>query len=238
MNVSTARCATPSRKGVDLASSPLLSLARMCRGAPTTIAALALALLPAVARADVCPSILAGSCWTLGEATLGAVSSASQAGKSVRCTLRCRTLSSGVLILRDDGTYSSPASTATATCPSGEVAIPDEEGVVRQKRGKLLLEPSNLDEFGAALDACVGRDVSIRRYRTTVRIADDGLSLSGVTKLRLLTPGRAPITTRVTARFTATRAETVRPAAAASPSPRARELPACSIDLEPRCVTD
>ena len=202
------------------------------------IAALALAVLQqaAVSRADDCPSNLAGSCWTLGEATLGAVSSGSAAGRSVRCTLRCRAPGSGVLVLRDDGTYSSPASTATVTCPSGQVAIPDEEGVVREKRGKLLLEPSNLDEFGAALDACAGRDVSVRRYRTTILIAEDGQSLSGVTKLRLLTPGRVPVTTRVIERFTATRAQTAGPAA--SPSVRARELPACSIDLEPRCVTD
>ena len=204
------------------------------------IAALALALLPpaAVSRADDCPSNLAGSCWTLGEATLGAVSSGSAQGRSVRCTLKCRAAGGGVLILRDDGTYSSPASTATATCPSGQVIIPDEEGVVRQRRGKLLLEPRNLAEFGAALDACAGRDVSVRRYRTTVRIADDGQSLSGVTKLRVLTPGGVPVTTRVIVRFTATRVPTTSPAAAASSSARARELPACSIDLQPRCVSD
>ena len=204
------------------------------------IAALALALLPpaAVSRADDCPSNLAGSCWTLGEATLGAISSGSSAGRSVRCTLKCRAAGGGVLVLRDDGTYSSPASTATVTCPSGQVAIPDEEGVVRQKRGKLLLEPANLAEFGAALDACAGRDVSVRRYRTTISIAADGQSLSGVTKLRLLTPGRVPVTTRIIDRFTATRVRTAIRAPAASASARARRLPACSIDLEPRCVSD
>lgn len=203
------------------------------------IAALAVALLQAaVSRADECPSNLAGSCWTFGEATLGAVSSGSAAGRSVRCTLKCRAAGSGVLVLRDDGTYSSPASTATVTCPSGQVAIPDEEGVVREKRGKLILEPSNLHEFGAALDACAGRDVSVRRYRTTISIAADGQSLSGVTKLRLLTPGRAPVTTRIIDRFTATRVRTAIRAPAASASARARRLPACSIDLEPRCVSD
>ena len=190
------------------------------------LAALAIAVLPpaAASHAGDCPSVLSGSCWTLGEATLAAVSSASEAGGSVRCTLRCRATSSGVLILRDDGTYSSPAGTAAATCPSGEVAIPDEEGVVRQKRGRLLLEPTNLDEFGAALDACAGRDVSVRRYRTTVRLAEDGRSLVGVTKLRLLTPGRVPVTTRVLERFTATRAS---PALAVPARPRARKLPVC-----------
>ena len=203
------------------------------------IAALALALLPSsgVSRAGVCPSELAGSCWTLGEATLATVASGSAGSQSVRCALRCRALGSGVLVLRDDGTYTSPSSTATVTCGSDEVAIPDERGVVRQKRGKLLLAPGNLDELGAALDACAGRDVSIRRYRTMVRITDDGLSLSGVTKLKLLTPGRVPITTRVTERFTATRVPAASPAAPPSP-PRARALPVCSIDLEPRCVTD
>jgi hypothetical protein len=195
--------------------------------------ALALLSSAAVSRADECPSDLAGSCWTLGEATLGAVSSGSALGRTVRCTLRCRAAAGGVLVLRDDGTYSIPASSATVACPSGQVAIPDEEGVVRQRRGKLSLEPSNLDELGAALDACAGRDVSIRRYRTTVRIADDGQSLSGVTRGRVLTTGRVPITTKVIARFTATRTDTSVPL-----SRRARELPACTIDLEPRCVTE
>jgi hypothetical protein len=200
------------------------------------IGALALAVLltPAVPRADVCPTLVSGSCWTLGQATLGAVSSGSAAGQSVRCTLRCRTASNGVLILRDDGTYTSPSSAAAVTCPSGQVAIPDEEGIVREKRGKLLLQPSNLGEFGAALDACAGRDVSVRRYRTTLHIADDGQSLSGVTRVRVVTPGRIPVTTKVIARFTATRALTASPAR----SRRARQLPVCSIDLEPRCVTD
>lgn len=199
------------------------------------IAALALALLAptAVSRADDCSGDLTGGCWNLGEATVAAVSSGSAVGRTVRCTLRCRAPAGGVLVLRGDNTYSFPGSTATATCPSGQVAIPDEEGVVRQKRGKLVLEPSNLDELGAALDACAGRDVSIRRYRTTVRIADDGQSLGGVTKVRVLAPGRVPVTTKVIARFTATRTDTSVPL-----SRRARELPACTIDLEPRCVTE
>jgi hypothetical protein len=198
------------------------------------IAALALALLASVSRADICPSPLAGRCFAVDVATVGVVSSGSSAGQSVRCTLRCGIQGGGVLVLRADGTYTSPAGTASGICPSGQVAIPAEKGVVREKRGKLVLEPSNLDELGAALDACAGRELSIRRYRTTARIEEDGHVLLGVTKVRLVTPGRVPVTTRVTERF---RAFLV-PAGPAFSSPRARTLPACSIDLEPRCVTD
>jgi len=144
-----------------------------------------------------------------------------------------------VIILRDDGTYSMPASTATLECrPGFAIEVPDEEGPIREKRGKLILEPSNLPALDEFFDTCVGREVVIRRYRTTLRYAENGTKLTGVAKLRVVAVGKIPITTRAIERFTATWVPTSQPALASSASPRARELPTCSPDLRTRCVTD
>jgi hypothetical protein len=190
---------------------------------------------PPEARA-ICPRILAGSCWVVDGSTTRGVGSASADGQSVRCSLRCYAAGGAVLILNDDGTYSAPAPAPTITCPSGTVELPDEAGHVRERRGKLVLEPSNLAALDAAFDACGGRDSTIRRYRTTLRLGADGRTLSGISKVRIVTRARVPVTTTVKTRFTATRAITSRPAPAAAGS-RTGELPICAPDLEPRCVT-
>lgn len=212
----------------------------MLLGVRTVTAALSLAALvaPAVSRAVVCPSDLAGSCWIIGGTTINAVGSAAAGDRTVRCSLRCLA-AGGVLFLGDDGTYAAPAGAGVAatSCPSdATVAFPNDEGFVRRRRAKHILEPGTVAAFEAALGACIGRDLVIRRYRTTLRIAPDGTTLAGVTRLRYVIPGRAPVTTRVAARFTALRAESPTRASARSREPRA--LPPCSTELEPRCVTD
>ena len=218
----------------------LLSLAAMRPRARNMVAAVALTTLPAPSISGaICPSILAGSCYVVDGGTVSAGSAASAYGHSVQCSARCQAAGGATLILRDDRTYSAPPSTATFECrPGVAIAVPDEEGPIREKRGKLILEPSNLSELDAILDTCAEREIVVRRYRTTLRIAADGATLTGVSKLRTVAPGRIPVTTRVVERFTATRVPTAHPALAPSVSRRARALPACSPDLEPRCVTD
>ena len=209
----------------------------MSSHAHTAIAAFALAAAFAPSASAVeCPSAPAGTCWVVDGGTARGSSAASAYGASVRCAARCRFGGGAVIVLRDDGTYSQPPGTAGYECPAGAtIDVPDEQGPVVEKRGRLILEPADLGPLDEFLDACTGRDVSIRRYRTTLRIAADGRTLSGVTKVRTLTPGTVPIVTRAIQRFTATRAPTT-PASPASR--RARELPACSPALELRCVTD
>ena len=207
----------------------------MAPGARRLIAALVLAMLQSSSHAS-CPAIVPGSCWVVDAGTVSVVSAGSAYGQLVRCSLRCRAPGGPVLILRNDGTYSMPANTPAVTCGSGTtVAIPDEEGPIREKRGKLVLEPRDLTPIDALLGTCVGGDVLIRRYRTTLRLDADGTTLSGVSKARFVLAGRVPITNRVIQRFTAAR---VTADTAVSSSARARDLPPCSAELEPRCVTD
>jgi len=206
----------------------------MVRSALTAFA-LATALATSGARA-VCPDALAGSCWVVDGGIARGRSAASVYGRSVRCATRCRLSGGAVIVLRDDGTYSLPPRVSPFECRDGvAIDVPVEEGRVVEKRGRLVLEPSNVDALDAALDACAGGDVVVRRYRTALRIAADGATLSGIAKIRTLTPGPIPIVGRVVQRFTATRAVT---GPAASASRRTRELPPCSPDLAPRCVID
>jgi len=199
----------------------------------------ALALAAASASGAECPNGVAGSCWVVDGGTARGSSSASAYGRSVHCSARCRLAGGAVIVLRDDGTYSQPPNTTAYECPTGvTIDVPDEEGSIVEKRGKLILEPADLTPLDAFLDACTGRDVVIRRYRTTLRIAADGATLSGVAKARTLTPGAVPITSRAVQRFTATRVVPAPSALASPPSRRARELPACAADLKLRCVTD
>jgi hypothetical protein len=204
-----------------------------------TALALAMLLAPSGSRAS-CPAVVAGSCWVLDGIRVNGIGSASGSGRSVTCTLRCDVSGGATLILGDDGTYSwpLPEGAGVVTCASGAAVEPFvEEGSVRQKRGRLILEPTDLTRHDALLDACAGRDVTIRRYRTTVRIASDGTTLVGTSKIRSVTHAQGvPITTRVIERFSATRAPTS--PAIESALPRARPAPTCSADLEPRCVTD
>jgi len=206
----------------------------MSRRTRTALAALALAvaLAPSGSGAE-CPSGAAGTCWVVDGGTAHGSSAASAYGASVRCSARCRFAGGAIIILRDDGTYSQPPNTAGYECPTGvTIDVPDEQGPVVEKRGKLVLEPADLTPLTAFLAACAGREIAIRRYRTTLRIAADGATLSGITKVRTLTPGEVPIVTRATQRFTATRAPTT------LASRRGRELPACAPGLALRCVTD
>ena len=207
------------------------SRARRAIGALALLAALA----PSAHGAE-CPSVLAGTCWIVDGGTARGSSAAEAYGASVRCSARCRLGGGAVIVLRDDGTYSQPAGTAGYECPAGgTIDVPDEQGPIVEKRGRLILEPADPTPLDAFLDACVGRDVLIRRWRTTLRIAADGATLSGITKVRTLTPGAVPIVTRAVQRFTATRVPT---SLAARASRRARDLPDCAPDLRLRCVTD
>ena len=164
-------------------------------------------------------------------------SAASAYGRSVRCATRCRLGGGAAFVLRDDGTYALPPRVTPFECREGvTIDVPAEEGTIVEKRGRLVLRPANLAALDAALDACAGREVVVRRYRTTLRMTSDGTRLSGVVKMRTLTPGTIPVRGRVVQRFTATRVATQ---SAASPGfARARDLPECSPDLRPRCVID
>jgi hypothetical protein len=197
---------------------------------------LALLLAPPPAGA-ACPDIVAGSCWVVEGGIARGSSAASAYGRSVRCWTRCRVGGGAAIVLRDDGTYSLPPRVTPFECRDGvTIEVPVEEGTVVEKRGRLVLEPANLAALDAALDVCAGRDVVVRRYRTTLRVASDGTRLHGVAKIRTLTPGTIPVGGRAVQRFTATRAATM--SAASAGLARARDLPACSPGLQPRCVID
>lgn len=108
-------------------------------------------------------------CWTLrGRATV----TASAQGRTVTQSERFSGL---VLLLREDGTYVQP--TTLSTCA---IALPDELGTYRPgRRGRLVLETSNLDAITDALSACFGYRLRVRRYRVWVKVAPDGQSLRG-----------------------------------------------------------
>jgi len=194
---------------------------------------------PAGVRAQ-CPSDpRGGTCWIVGDVVLTSIARATADGQTARCRLRCSAPAAGVLLLRDDDTYSMPPSDGTPTalsCATDVDPPPVEEGrVVRRRGGKLVLEPFDLAPFDAFVDACAGRELRILRYRTTVRVAPDGTTLAGVTKIRSVAPGRPPIASRLVARFTGVRAPAA--AARADARRRARPLPACAENPAPRCVT-
>jgi hypothetical protein len=202
------------------------------------LAALVLALLPSLAaRADDCAGAPAGSCWLVEAVAVTASTTGASAGRSVRCTLRCRAPSGGTLLLRDDGTYTSPASAAALGCASRPVPLPDEEGTIHRRRKRLVLEPGNLGALESLLEGCAARDVALTRYRTTVRVAPDGTALAGRTTIRVDAPGRPRLVTRLVGRFTAVPAAAA-PAARTSSHAYVRVLPACSEDVRPRCVSD
>lgn len=201
----------------------------------TTAVAVGLILGAGVAGAQCPATPEAATCWTIDRAEVRIVASATAGGRSGRCTIRCEAPGGDAFLLRDDGTYAAPATladAATFTCPADAGAVPPlEEGTVTRRRRKLVLTPADSPSFAAFLDACSGYDVDLRHYRTTLRGAPDGRALAGVTKLHFVTATRPPVATRVTVRFTATRA-----AGATAARARARKpLPPCAPDLPPRC---
>jgi hypothetical protein len=188
-----------------------------------------------------CSHELIPDCWVTEAALVASgFATASAAGRTVTCTLRCRDTSTSAITLRADGTYRTPGS-VTDRCPSGQVIeFPEEVGTVsRRPGGRLFLRPDNLDEIRRGLRACAGRRVVLRGYRSWLRLAADGASLRGVSIVRLLQRGSPTTAVRVEARFNGV------PAMADRPTPPAgfgRRLPVCTLGgqpnpaLRPRCV--
>jgi hypothetical protein len=88
----------------------------------------------------------------------------------------------GVLLLRDDGTFRAPG--GLETCTTGTVDVPGEVGTARRgTRGRLFLEPDNLGDLLISLAACVGRPVVLKSYRAWAKFLPNGVQLRGTTRL-------------------------------------------------------
>jgi hypothetical protein len=74
----------------------------------------------------------------------------------------------GLLLLTDDARYREPSG-ASGVCPTD---LPDEIGTYRPgRRGRLVLEPENLDAILQAVNDCLGYRLRIRRYRVWLKLA-------------------------------------------------------------------
>jgi hypothetical protein len=178
---------------------------------------------------------IAGTCWRGDEATLRIIATGSAYGRTAQCRLGCRAPFSGVLVLRDDGTYVSPGMTVPGCVGGATVTVPDEVGVVRRaRRGKLVLEPTNRGELEAAFEQCAGPGTRLKGYRTVVHPSPDGQALTGTSTARIRTrQGRIPVAITLRIRFTTSRVE--HPAASRAAVAARRPLPVCSPSLRPVC---
>jgi hypothetical protein len=113
---------------------------------------------------------IAGSCWTLdGTTTL----TATVRGATCSCSQHFR----GVLALRDDGRFAMPG--GLASCPVGTVAVPDEVGTWTPDGSRLVLRTSNLADLTTANSECANAELSVKGYRTTLRLVRHGTRLRG-----------------------------------------------------------
>jgi hypothetical protein len=179
---------------------------------------------------------IAGTCWAGDEGILRLVAVGSAVGRTAQCTLRCRAPLTGVVALRDDGTYRAPGTRLPGCADGATVTLPEQLGTVRRtRRGKLVFEPANRDEIATAFETCVGPSTQLRAFGTRARLSADG-QLRGVSTARLRTrQAGIPVAVRGTLRFRASR---VGPGAAAETTAAlgGRNLPVCSPSLRPRCV--
>jgi hypothetical protein len=179
---------------------------------------------------------IAGDCWVIAEATLTATAQASAGGRSASCRIRCRSAASSTFALLDDGTYATDAGRLVGGCIGGvAVTVPPEKGrVAAGRRGSLLLAPDDLTELEATLHRCAGPSLVLKDYRTRVRVADDGASLTGVSRLRYRLRNRVPVHAAEVFRFRAVpRSQSL---AATERSAGRAGLPLCATDLRPKCV--
>jgi hypothetical protein len=174
-----------------------------------------------------------GSCWVFRPVTRG-VAVGTGAGGTARCTLRCQSIEPVMLLLGPDASYRFQG-TSTAICPSGaSVLFPDEVGTARSgRRGRLFLEPSNLDEVMAALRRCAGAGVRRNGYRQWVKRDGDRLEGRAVVRGRTRAGGM-PVSLVLRERFTAVPALDPR-GMPVDPPLTDGEAPFCSVDLTPRC---
>src|SRR5207244_13295513 len=116
------------------------------------------------------------------------------------------------------------------------VRFPGEVGTVRPgRKGRLFLEPTNIDELLAVEADCA--DVTLRHihpFRAWVRPSPDGQTLRGYDGFRARIPGRIPISLVVVERVAAVRG--LGPTGPVEPPLLTRSLPECSPALSPRCT--
>lgn len=201
-------------------------------------------LNPAVEAAIVHPTTgPVPGCWTLaGNTILKGSASGVIRGYDVHCRLACRFPVGGLLYLEPDDRYRIPSDGGEIECPlGGTAAIPDEIGHVHVKRrGRLVLDPENLDDLKAALAACVAVDARVHAYGTWVRPSEDG-TLAGETRLRARyrappTYGvRLPVTVRETNHFAGVQSGSGLPLESPPLSRRQAKLPVCSSQIKPKC---
>lgn len=183
-------------------------------------------------------------CWDLaGTSVFRLSASGSVRGYDVRCWLRCRQATSGTLVL-DQATERYRMPGEVVSCPlGGAVRIPDELGVVHTKKHqRLSLTPENREDIEQAFESCLASKAHVRGYRTSLRLAEDGVHLEGRTRLRAgyrVGTGygvQLPVSVRFRTAFAGTLSASGVPVEPPPLRRREARLPECASQHEPKCV--
>jgi hypothetical protein len=183
-------------------------------------------------RSRVAPaSLLVLGLVTLAEAQVGTwaltgrvVATACIAG---RCVRERGPDVSGLVVIAEDGTYTSP--NAGGSCV-GEA--PDEVGTWVLDGKKVLFETENVDEIVAALETCFdGVTIDVRRYSNKAKLKRGGTLLRGKAKLtgRIHVQGRTASVAAVS-RWKGTPVEGVAAGASALPSAMLPAVVRCAME--------
>jgi hypothetical protein len=190
-------------------------------------------LAAAVAPRAACPA--GASCLELrGVATFRVSARIARDGLRIACRARCAEPIAGTLVLDETAKRYVIPHGAFASCPLDvEVELPDEVGRLRPRGRARLLVPTNRDELEAAMRACSGSVVRVRRLRRLLRSAAADGVIAGTGALVLDIAGTPRIRVDATSRFVATAPGVGSPEA---PSVEDTGLQACrGASLRVRC---
>jgi hypothetical protein len=158
----------------------------------------------AIAPRAACPA--GASCLELhGVATFRVSARVARDGLSIACRTRCAEPIAGTVLLDEPAKRYLVPHGPFASCPLDvDVDLPDEVGRLRARGRARLLVPTNRDELEAAMLACSGSQVRVRRLRRRLRPAAADGTLAGTGSLRLDIEGTPLIRVRATSRFVGT----------------------------------
>lgn len=134
---------------------------------------------------------------------------------------------SGLFVIADDGTYTSP--NAGGSCVGD---APDEVGTWVLDGRKVLFETQNVDEIVAALETCFdGVTIDVRRYTNKAKLKRGGTFLRGKAKLtgRVHVQGRTASVAAVS-RWKGTPVEGVAAGTNVAPSAMLPALMRCAME--------
>jgi hypothetical protein len=151
---------------------------------------------------SACPAGVALCMELAGVAVFEVSARVARGGHRLVCRTRCAEPIGGTLMLDDRaGTYRIPHG-AFASCPlEVDVDLPDEVGRVRGRGRTRRLVPENRRELAAAMLACGGSVVHVRRLRRRLRADSGAPTLAGTGSLWLDIEGTPRIRVRATSRF-------------------------------------